>query len=285
MTDTDNIITEDEARAILEERRDPTVQFRRAFRDHDGTNVNGNSFTFPEPDEDEGDFEGGDFIKVDEGEEYPRTSISYDGETVVYSKYGFEFGFSDEAADDSVFDIEADQMGRQMAAKERRLDTIAYEVLDDYHRANVVGDENGVLDNEDVTEARTTLWQDQYDMGEYELYVGPDAMEDVLNQLSERSTDLGDGTVLGGETPTSDMNSGYLGVFAGLPTYATNTGALDGEGEAFLVATDSYGWESTRWSDETTVYRDESTDETVVKLRRRLGFAPTDRGAALKIEG
>lgn len=283
-TNTDDIITEEEVRAIMEQRREPTVQFRRAFKDHDATDVNSNSFTFPKPADEGGDFDEEDYVEIDEGEEYPRTGLSYDGETVVYSKYGFEFAFSDEAESDSVFDLETDQLGRQIAAEERRLDRIAFGIVNDNHRANTVGDANGELSSTDVTSARTTLWADEYNMGEFQLLTGPDAMEDVLNALSDRSTDLGDGTLMGGETPTSDMNSGFLGVFAGVPAYATNTGVL-GEGEAFLVATESFGYESTRWNTETEVYREQSTDETVAKIRRRLGFAPIDPDAAVKIEG
>lgn len=282
MTTTADIITVDEVNGLLEPLQDKYRQFRRAYREHDATDIDSNSFDFPEITDDL----DGEMVEVAEGGDYTRASMVYGETSADYIKYGFEYTFSDEAVDDSVFDLEARGLERQMAEEERAMDGIAFNTLSGNLRSTVVGPDTseGVLDTSLVNEARSTLFQDGYDMSNFELYVGAPGMQDVLDELGSRATDLGDSIQTGGELPGGSLNQGMLGTYAGIPTYATNTGDL-GEGEAVLVDTGAYGWESRRWDTETQVYREDRSDETVVKIRNRLDFVVTDNNAAVKIEG
>jgi len=47
ITSTD-IVSDDDVRAILEERTQEMYQFRRAYRDHDATGIDSGSYEFPE---------------------------------------------------------------------------------------------------------------------------------------------------------------------------------------------------------------------------------------------
>ncbi len=126
MPSTSDIITDDDVRSMAELVRSKKYQFRRFFRSHDATNLNSNSFTFPQLDI---DLDPEEIAEIPEGSEYPRADFDYGSIQAAYSKYGVELTISDEAVEDSYLDVEMDG-NRQMAeAEEERMDTIAFNIL------------------------------------------------------------------------------------------------------------------------------------------------------------
>lgn len=270
VTATD-IITTDEVRAVLEERTEPTYQFRRAFRDDDATDISGNSKTFPTAINDVRE----DMGPVAEDATYPRSGLDYDGITAEYTKDGFEIAISDEAADDSVFNVIADLTERMSIAAEGRLDARAYEVLANFNSDVTIGDTANDLNYAALVDAETELFDNWYNPAQAVLFTsgagfGDLAKDEVLN----RDTDDGDALA----------RQGSLGDVFGLEVVRTNTGEL-GANEALLVDTSMYGYESTRWEREVTDYREESEDRDVFKIRHRKDFLATDPDAAVFIEG
>lgn len=266
-----DLISEQEVEAVIQERTRAMHQFRRAFRDDDATDISSNSKTFPVPDDTLED----DMSKVTEDSDYPRSALAHDGVDADYTKKGFEVAISDEAADDSVIDIILDITEEMANAAEAHLDSKAYAVLNAHNNATTVGDSANSLNYEALVDAYAELVNQRYNRDRFELYLSTYAWADLMkDEHFIQATELGDETVRGG----------VLNMGVGVPFYETNTGDL-GESEAFLVDTGIYGYESTRWQQEVTQYRDEQHDRDVFKVRVRNDFLATNPNAALLLEG
>lgn len=273
-TKSTEVITGEAVGALAEQQLEINRQFRRAFREHDATNANSNSYNLPEVIT---DFEG-EFVEVPEGSDYPRAGLEYGENQAFYTKFGFEAPVTDEAADDSAADIGASIIERMAEEEARRLDAIAFEVLSGNNNpAGPIGDGTGDLAWSEIVEARQTLFGQGYTPNGMELYLSPDASGDVLLEFQDANfvpaSELG-----------NQVSNSQLGQLAGIPVYETNTGDL-GAGEGYLVDTNRYGWESTRWDTDVTEYREESNDQTVYKVRNRKDWVATDPDAAIHITG
>lgn len=273
-TKSSEVITGEAVGALAEQQLEINRQFRRAFREHDATNANSNSYNLPEVIT---DFEG-EFVEIPEGSDYPRAGLTYGENQAVYTKYGFEAPITDEAADDAAGNPVADMMERMAEEEARRLDAIAFEVLSgNNNAAGPVGDGTGDLTFSEIVNARQTLFGQGYTPNGMELYVSPDSSGDVLMEFQNANF-----------VPASELGNqvvnGQIGQVSGIPVIETNTGDL-GNGEAYLVDTNRYGWESTRWDTEVTEYREESNDQTVYKVNNRKDWVATDPDAAIHITG
>lgn len=273
-TKSTEIITGDAVQALAEQQLEINRRFRRAFRAHDATDANSNSYSLPDI---VTDFEG-EFVEIPEGSDYPRAGLTYGENQAVYTKYGFEAPVTDEAADDSAVDIEADIMEQMAREEARRLDAIAFNILDNnLNAAGPIGDATGDMTWDEIVTARQQLFGDGFTPDGMELYLSPDAAGDLLVEFQGQqfvpSAQMGD-----------EVRAGQIGQVGGIPVFETNTGDL-GDGEGILVDTNRYGWESTRWDTEVTEYREESNDQTVYKVRNRKDWVPTTPSAGIRITG
>lgn len=266
-----DVISDDDVRAILEERTQAMYQFRRAYRDHDATGINSGTFTFPQAT----DNVRGEMVEVEEDSDYPRSGLNYEGIDANYTKDGFEIAVSDEAVDDSAFDVILDATAEMAVAAERQLDNLAFTGLDNNQNATVVGNDAEDMDFVAVVEAYTTLVDAEFEPSGFELYVSPDAFGDLSQDDNfNRATDQGDALA----------RQGMLGEVYGVPVVMTNTGDL-GADEGFMIDTNMYGYESTRWEREVTNYREESKDRDVFKIRHRKDFVVMKSDANVFIQG
>lgn len=282
-TTASDIISEQAVRSVLEEQLTKTYQFRRVFQDHDATDISNDRFSFPQR---EVELDREDVVEVGEGGNYARTGTDYGDVTVVYDKRGFEISISDEAVSDSRVDVEMDTETQAMNAWQGAMDYLAFQVLDaNQNAAGPIGDDNGTITYQNLVDARTTLFDDQYDLSEMVGLVGADGMGDLLkmDQFTQAS-EMGDFVLQNGLLPNGDVGPMFLGEGAGIPWFATNTGDL-GAGEAFVVDSSRYGYESTRWDREIRQYRDEEEDADVWKVRGRNGWVAFDPSANIKITG
>lgn len=282
-TTASDVISADAVRSVLEEQLTKTYQFRRAFRNHDATDINDGQFSFPDRTV---ELDRDDVVVVEAESDYPRSGNEYGEDTVVYDKRGFEIVITDEAVSDSRVDVVMDTRAQELNAWQSSQDYLAFQILNNNLNATgPVGDANGTIVYSDVVDARTTLFGDQYDLSEMLIITGADGMGDFL-KMSEftQASEMGDFVIQNGLLPSGDVGPMFLGECGGVPVYASNTGDL-GAGEAFLVDTSRYGYESTRWEQEIIQYRDEEKDADVWKIRGRNGFISTDPSAAIKITG
>jgi len=286
MPSTTDIITNDDVRGMAELVRNKKYQFRRAFRRHDATDANSNSFTFPQLDI---DLEPEEVAEIPEGSEYPRADFTYGDAKAAYSKYGVELPIPDEAVADSYLDIVMDG-NRQMAeAEEERMDTIAFNVLNNNLSSDgpidASGDSAGTLEYADFSNAKSTLFQNGASLENLIAIVNADGMSD-LEQMDKftQATEMGDNVVSSGLLPNGNIGEGLIGTVSGIPVYASNVGGTLSAGQAIVVDESQYGWESERDAFDADNYREDDKDQTVYKINGRYDWVPTNPEVAIKID-
>ncbi len=283
---TTDIVTNDDVRGMAELVRNKKYQFRRFFRRHDATNISSNSFDFPqldiEIDEDE-------IAEVPEGSEYPRAGFDYGNVSAAYSKYGVELPITDEAVADSYLDVQMDGNRQMMAAEEARMDKIAFNILNNNLSTDgpidASGDSSGTLEYADFVDARTTLFDNDADLGELIAVVNPDGMGDLL-KMSEftQASELGDNVITSGLLPNGNIGEGLVGTVGDIPVYATNVGGTLSAGQAIVGDASQYGWESERDPFDVDNYREDDKDQTIYKLNGRYDWLSTNSEVAVKID-
>lgn len=269
----EDVPTATDVRAMLEERSRELYQFRNAFRvDPDASTREAESVEFPS---------GGTFdqemVEVDKGSDYPRAKLQYDGARAAYTKYGFEVPLTDEDIKDSKINLVLDnqqQMGRE---EEKRLDNIAFNILDANRNSTLIGTDGNAFNYAAVVSAYTTLVDQGFSPSSFVMFLSPDAWGDLATSSEfTHATDTVD-QELRSQGPA-------LGMVMGIPAMLTNTGNLLAD-EAIMVDTSRYGWESERDPFETSRYREDQKDQWVYKIRGRIDWVPTNSDAAIKIQG
>jgi hypothetical protein len=271
-----DIVSERDVRAVLEERTQEQYQFRRAYKEDDATEINSGSKTFPQAVD---DVRGAMDEVGDEGT-YPRASLEYEGIEANYTKDGFIIAVSDEAADDANFNVIMDTTEEMAVGAESRLDSLAWSLMNPDGGANnndngPIGTNGTDLNYASIVDAYTTLFGDEFIPSGFELYVDADGFGDLATDDNfTHATNQGDQTVV----------QGTLQLGFGVPIVPTNTGDL-GNDEAMMVDTGRYGYESTRWDREVSSEYDFENDETLYKIRHRKDFVVMKDQAALFIQG
>jgi hypothetical protein len=280
-----DVVSDTDVRTIVEKIRNNYYQARRAFRDHDATNIDSNSFDFPVSDNDL----DGEVVEIGENSNYPRSNLSWSEVSAAYTKYGVELTISDEAVDDGYIDVAMEAQDDMVRAEERRMEAVAYGVLDG-NTNSTVGDidansnNNDTMEEADIEKARQEYFNAELDLNDAILLASGDNMSDFLNMSGfTQASELGDFVMRRGILPEGDLaNQAFLGVVHDIPVYLSNTGAFT-EGDAFLVDTGAFGWESTRWDTEVTSYYEDDQDQTVYKIRGRADWVATQPDANIKI--
>lgn len=284
MARASDIVSDDDVRAVVEKVRNKYYQFRTLFRDHDGTGLNSNSFDFPVT-----DFEFEDeFVEIPAGSDYPRATKDYDTVQAVYTKYGVEVVLTDEDVDDSAIDIAMDTNEDLIEAEEQRLDAIAGNlVLENYgNEGDEIGDADGTIEFSDIVEGRQTLFYDaDADLPSVVMVASGLNMANLLTMDEfTQASELGDQVLEQGILPGGDMvGQGFAGVAGDVPVYLENVGILD-EGEAVMVDTSNYGWESERWATDVEQYREQEKKQDVWQVDWRGDFVSTNPDSAVKLE-
>jgi hypothetical protein len=278
-----DVISDHDVRAVVDQIRNQKYQNRMAFRGYDATDNDSNRVSFPV---DNGDFDG-EAVEIPEGSEYPRANKEYDEVDAVHTKYGFEIVIPDEKVEDNVIDIVMDQEEDMVRAEEKRIDAIAYNVLSSNASSPGIGDSNGDIVYSDVQEARQEAFLNELDMGSLMLLTGGQNMTDFTNMDEfTQASELGDQVIQQGVLPGGDLvgEQALLGVVSDVPVYLSNTGNY-GDGEAYLVDSDNFGWESTRRGMDVTQYREDDKEQDVWQIDGRWDWVATNTEAAIEIDG
>jgi len=258
----------------VEERTEPTYQFRQAFRDYDASGNDAEELKFPVP---EDDLEG-HVVEIGEGSEFPRSELNYGEVAAIRNKFGFEVTITDEAVRFGRVDVEAESQMEMARAATKNIDERAYSLLDGNNNATTVGNDGEDLDFEAVVEAYEVLFSEEYSPDDMVMFVGPDGMRDLsLDDSFNRATE-------GGDSLITDMGPDYLGTIYSVPVLSTNTGDF-ADDEAMLVDTSKYGYLAEWEPMSVTTYREEDQQQTVYQISGHNGFAVTDSDAAVYIQG
>lgn len=285
MVRASDVVSDDDVRAIVEKIRNQHYQARRAFRDHNATDINSNSFEFPVSDNDL----DGEVVEVEEGSNYPRANKSWSEVSAAYTKYGVEIPISDEAVDDGYIDVEMDVNEDMIRAEEKRMDTVAFGVLSG--NTNSAGpidansNSNDTIEYADIVAARQQAFVDELNLDSLAIVSSGMDMEDYLT-MSEftQASELGDFVIESGVLPEGNLmgNQAFLGMAGDVPVYLSNSGSFT-SGQAFMVDTSNFGWESTRWTTEVSNYYEDKNDQTVYKIRGRHDWVATQPSANIEI--
>lgn len=285
-TTASDIIEGDDVEILVEEVRPRSFIFRRAFRPHDATGASSNSIEFDEIDL---DLDPDEIAEVPEDASLPRVSFDQSQTRAVYTRYGFEAPISDQAVDDSKLDIRASAIEQMAEVEERRMDAIAGNVLANNVNSSTIdysADAAGVLEYMDFAEARERALDDGYNIGRLEAYAPATAMTDFLemNRFVQAS-ELGDWVTENANLPEGNLEApqAFLGVCAGIPVYLSNVANSLGAGEALVVDTSRYGYESTREAMSVDVYREEKEQRDVYRAQGRFDWVATESDCAFKI--
>jgi hypothetical protein len=285
MVRASDVVSDDDVFSIVDKIRNQKYQARRAFRDHDATNLDSNSFDFPVSDNDL----DGEAVEIGENSDYPRANLTWSEVSAAYTKYGLEIAISDEAVSDSAIDVVMNAQEDLIRAEESRVDSVAFGVLSG--NTNSAGpvdansNDNNTIEYADVVTARQQAFVDELDLGSLELYASGQDMSDFLNMDEfTQASELGDQVITQGVLPGGNMmgQQAFIGTVGDVPVYLSNSGAFS-SGQAFLVDTSNFGWESTRWDQEVRQYRDEEQDADVWKIRGRWDWVATQPSANIEI--
>jgi len=258
----------------VQERTEPTYQFRQAFRDFDASDNDAETLQFPIPTD---DLEG-HVVELDEGSDFPRSELNYGEAAADRQKFGFEVAITDEAVRFGRVDAEAESQMEMARAATANIDERAFTFLNTNNNPTTVGNDGEDLDFEAVVEAYEVLFSEEFNPDEMVLFVGPDAQRDLsLDDSINRATEGGDALV-------TDQGPNYLGTVYNVPILATNTGDL-GDDEAIMVDTSKYGYFAEWEPMSVETYREESNQQTVYQISGHNGFAVTESDAAVKLQG
>jgi len=279
-----DVVSDTDVRAIVEKIRNQYTQARRAFRDHDATDLDSNSFDFPVKD----NSLDGEVVEIEEGSDYPRANTTNSKVSAAYTKYGVEVPITDEAVADSAVGVEMDNNEDMMRAAERRQETAAHAVLSSNTNAagtiDANSNDNDVIEQADLESAKGTAGSDELNVNELVVIGSWDDYSDYISMNGfTQASELGDQVARTGVLPGGDLSGeGLVGVALDMPVYLENVGNI-AAGDAYVVDTSNFGWESERWELDVNSYREESNDQTVFKIRGRWDWVATDATANIKI--
>lgn len=287
-TTASDIIEGDEVELMVEEVRPRSYIFRRAFRNHDATNANSGTMEFDELDL---DLDPEEIFEVPEDSSLPRASFDQSQFTASYTDYGFEVPITDKAIEDSKLPLRAQAIEQMAETEERRLDAIAGATLANNVSATTIdfsGDAAGVMEYMDFAEAVETALDAGYNLSRLEAYAPATAYSDFMQMDEFRlASDLGDWVTENANLPSGDLEQpqAFLGTCAEIPVYLSNVAnSLATQGQALVVDTSVYGYESVRDPFDVEIYREDQERRDVYQVYGRYAWAPTDQEAAWLID-
>lgn len=214
----------------------------------------------------------------------PGTAVSYDREAyerprVERSIYKAGSAIPEEDIEDNIFDLVADHLDGHAQNMAQRLDRAAFEVLNNAApAANAVSRDagaDGEMTFEDINAGvHTLLERDENGYSADMALIGTSAKEDLINDLADRGTDLGDEAV----------QSGVIGEYAGV-TYAFTNNVAVGANEAIVVDTSEFGFEGEFQSISTDQTTDFDSESVKMKIKAAYGWTTKHSSAAVRVEG
>jgi len=279
-----DVVSDTDVRSIVDKIRNQKYQARRAFRDHDATNLNSNSFDFPVSDNDL----DGEAVEIGENSQYPRGNLTWSEVSAAYVKYGVELTISDESVADSAIDVVMESQEDMIRAEESRMDQVAFGVL--FGNTNSNGPIDAGTDDtfaySDFVNAREQAFVDELDMGSLAVMAAGQNMSDFLTMDEfTQASELGDQVIEQGVLPGGNLvgQEALLGTLGDMPVYLSNSGAFT-EGQAFVVDSTNFGWESTRDPVDVESYYEDDKDQTVYQISGRFDWVATNPAANIEVD-
>lgn len=280
-----DVIQDEDVLAVVDKIRNQYTQVRRVFRPDDRTDADSDTFSYPVRDN---NFDG-EVVEIGEGESYPRSGTSDSKVQAAVKKYGLEVTITDEAVADSKVNVEMNNEEDLVRAEERRVETVAFNVLDSNTNASVGtidanSNDNNIIEQADLETAKQEAGSAELSMSDLVVLGSWDDYSDYISMDGfTRASDLGDQVVEQGILPGGNLaDEGLVGVALDMPIYLENVGNIT-SGDAYVVDTSNFGYETTREGLDVSSYREEQKDQTVYKVRGRWDWVATQDTANIKI--
>jgi len=272
---TNDILSEEAIRRVIEEERQWPLVFNRAFRDINmPDDYPAKTMHIPK---DEGLMS--EPRRVTEGSEYPRTEEGEETIPVTVKKHGFEVAITWESTEFSVFDVIARQTEKAARRFNEYINGLAFNIIDDtnnQHPNSPVqpGDtsESSGFDFGLVTYAERLLKDEQ---------LMPDMM--VVNTRGEHVIKNSDGFQRATDLADEMIREGAIGRYNGLDVMVDQSGRMsDTTAEGYLIDTDEYGYEVVKEDITTEQYEAPERDSDVWKWRTMRNWLVVHSEAAIK---
>lgn len=264
-----DVITEDFVRDTVEEFVEEDLVYRDVFNQISATGIQSNAYRFHVAQDDMGNPQ-----YIPEGAEFPRDQSSVEPVTVTFEKYGDEVSMTMEAQEDGMIDMKAREIEDLARAMDEHLDDKAFNHLNDNVKTTV-GDGNDTMTFSDVKEGMVEVRRGNYSPDT--LILDLDAYGDLLVDDSfNRATSAGDNVV----------DTGDIGQVVGMDVVVDNTHDIggDGNGGAFVVDSNKFGYELTRTPISTNEYTDPERQADIMQIYTRKAWAPIWTDAAVKVD-
>lgn len=268
----EQVIPEQSVRQVAEDIAQENTVFRDAYRSIEIPERTGSTFDVPVP----ADTLGEPTVR-EPGAEFDYGREEYERITLEREEYASGSRITEEELEDSSFALLEDHVDRHAQKMAEKLDAEAFAVLADAApSANQVGSSDGndmtfddVIDGLEALESRE---------GGYEgdtLFVGTDAKNGLVRDLSERGFDVADQQL---------TQNGIIGNFAGVDIAFSNNNLLTNN-DAIVVDTEYLGYEG-EWTGITTDQEDDfDSRATKLQIFWQGDWVATQPEAAVRIRG
>jgi|APHM01.1.fsa_nt_gi hypothetical protein len=279
MPPIEQIVSEESVRQVAEDIAQEFTVFRSAFRDISIPDRTGSTFDIPVPEDTLGEPEAREpGSAIDFGRE------EYDVVTLQKEEYASGSRITEAELSDNSFALLEDHIDRHAQKMAEKLDKEAFEVLNAAATASApedditlpAGSDGGDdMSFEDVIRGMEVLEARE---GGYEgdvLFVGTDAKNGIIRDLSDRGTELGDETI---------TSNGIVTNYAGVDIAFTNNNLFT-DNDAILVDTEYFGYEGEWMPVSTDSESDFDTKSEKVSIRWKGDWISTQPQAAVRIRG
>jgi hypothetical protein len=273
------IVSEESVRQVAEDIAEENRVFRSAFRNISIPDRTGSTFDIPVPED-----KLGEPTVREPGSDFDYGREEYNVVTLEREEYASGSRITEEELADNSFALLEDHIDRHAAQMADRLDREAFSVLDSAAREAEplddvtlpAGSDNGDdMTFEDVIKGLEVLESRE---GGYEgdtLYVGTDAKNGIIRDLSDRGNEIGTETITG---------NGIVGNYAGVDIAFSNNNLLN-DNDAILVDTEYLGYEGEWLPVSTDQEEDFDSQSTKLQIRWKGDWVATHPQAAVRVRG
>jgi hypothetical protein len=279
MPEVRQVVSEESVRQVAEDLSQELKVAREFFRSTSIPERTGSTYDIPVPEDNLGEPEG-----REPGSEITFGREDYRVKTLERQEFALGSQLTEEALNDSSFELISDHIDRHAENMAQKLDREAFKVLDAAAREPApeddeplpAGSDNGdLMTFEDVVNADKILSSRESGYSADALMLGTEAKEGIVTDLSDRGTDLGDATIESGQV---------IAQYAGVDILFSNNDLLT-DNDAILADTDYFGYEG-EWLPVSSDSESDFTTKTErITTRWKGDWIATQPDAAIRLRG
>jgi hypothetical protein len=277
MPPIEQIVSEESVRQVAEDIAEENKVFRGAFRDISIPDRTGSTFDIPVPAD-----VLGEPVAREPGSAIDFGREEYDSVSLSKEEYASGSRITEAELSDSSFALLEDHIDRHAAKMADKLDQEAFSVLNAAATTAEPGetlpagsDGGDSMVFEDVIDGMELLESREGGYSADMLFLGTEAKNGLVKDLSDRGTDLGDETI---------QTAGLVTNYAGLDIMFSNNNLLT-DNDGILVDSEYFGYEGEWMPVSTDSESDFDTKSEKVSIRWKGDWVATQPEAAIRVRG